>query len=511
MSRLIQLARGVTMNWVAMGVSLVLALLISPFVVHHLGNLAYGVWVLVGSAVNYMGLLDLGLRSSVIRYASKGHAQGNHVESSDTVSAALWLRFWISTLILVIGAGVAVVFTHIFQIPPELRMPTRVALVAIAVRMAVTLSCGVFGGVLAALNRFDLLAAIEILQSALQAVGFVWLLERGQGILAMAIWSLFAAVSVNLLQIVFALRVYPELRIFFQKPARETLHKLWRYSFYVFLVNIAVQLAYYTDNIVVGAFVTTTAVTYYAIGGSLINYGRQIVSSMTTTFAPLASTLEAEGKAKQMRRLLIHGTRAALVVALPIYVALFLRGHTFIRLWMGAQYAPASGRVMQILLISQVFASANTTSGGIAYGMEKHRPMAVWAICEGLSNLILSIILVRKMGIFGVAWGTTIPSLVIHLVFWPPYICKLVDMPVRKYVYQGWIRPALAVLPFGAACYLADRFWPTRHLWQLMVQIAALLPIFGLMLPLLFWKEVKRYWERWTGSRVVHAGALSEG
>jgi O-antigen/teichoic acid export membrane protein len=499
------------MNWVAMAITLVVTLLISPFVVHHLGNLAYGVWVLVGSAANYMGLLDLGLRSSVVRYASKGYARGDHEESSEAVSAALWLRFWMSGLILLLGAGLAAVFTHVFQIPTELALPARMAILAIAFRMAVTLSCGVFGGVLAALNRFDLLATIEILQTGLQTAGFIWLLGKGHGILALAVWSLFAAVAANLLQVFFALRLYPQLRIFFRKPAGKTLDKLWRYSFYVFVVNIATQLVYYTDNVVVGAFVTTTAVTYYAIGGSLINYGRQIVTSMTTTFAPLASTLDAEGKAEQVRRLLIHGTRAALVVALPIYVALFLRGRTFIALWMGPQYAPASGGVMQILLLSQIFATANSTSGGLAYGMEKHRPVAVWAICEGMANLLLSVILVRKIGIFGVAWGTTIPSLVLHLFFWPPYICRLVDMPVRKYVYQSWIRPGLTVVPFGTACYLADRFWQARHLWQFLAQIVALLPIFALTLPLMFWAEVKRYWERWTRTRAVHAGAPSGG
>ena len=511
MGRLVQLARGVTMNWVAMGVTLLVTLMLSPFIVHHLGNIAYGVWVLVGSAVSYMSLLDLGLRSSVVRYASKGYIQGDHAESSDAVSAALWLRFWISGLIVLVGVGLGLVFTRLFQIPPELHTPARLAILAIAFRMAISLSSGVFGGVIAALNRFDLLATIEMLQTGLQAAGFVWLLETGHGILAMALCSLFVAVTASFVQILIALRLYPQLKIFFRRPGRETLQKLWRYSIYVFLVNIATQLVYYTDNVVVGAFLTTAAVTYYAIGGSLINYGRGIVSSMTTTFAPLASTFEAEGSADQMRRLLIHGTRAALVVALPIYVALFLRGSTFIRLWMGPQYAYESGGVLQILLLSQVFAAANTTSGGIAYGMEKHRPLAIWAICEGAANFMLSVFLVRRIGLFGVAWGTTIPSLVVHLVFWPPYVCKLVNMSVRRYVYQSWIRPSVAVVPFGVACYLADRFWLARHLWEFMLQMAVLLPIFAVMLPVLFWSEVRRYWESRIRSRALQAGAPFSG
>src|ERR1700746_3820352 len=113
---------------------------------------------------------------------------------------------------------------------------------------------------------------------------------------------------------------------------------------------------------------------------------------MPTTFTPLASSFEAQGSYENLRRLVIHGTRAALLVSLPIQVALFFRGHTFIRLWMGEQYAQPSGTVMQILLLSVVFSSANTTSAGIVYGMEKHKRIALWATAEGAANLILSVI-----------------------------------------------------------------------------------------------------------------------
>ena len=49
---------------------------------------------------------------------------------------------------------------------------------------------------------------------------------------------------------------------------------------------------------------------------------------------------------------------------------------------MGEQYAQPSGTVMQILLLSVVFSSANTTSGGIVYGMEKHKRIALWAMAR---------------------------------------------------------------------------------------------------------------------------------
>ena len=334
-------------------------------------------------------------------------------------------------------------------------------------------------------------------------------MRSGHGILALSLWELGTSVAANLAIIVFCFRIYPRLRVVFTRPDRDILQKLWSYSSYVFLINLGVQVAYYTDNLVVGAFLSPAAVTLYAIGGVTIGYARQIVASMTTTFAPLASTFEAEGKSKNLQRLLIHGTRAALVVSLPIEVALFFRGETFIRLWMGAQYAHPAATVMKILLLSVVFSSANSTSGGVAYGMEKLKRVTLWAIVEAVANLTLSVILVRQIGIYGVAWGTAIPSVIIEVWLWPRYVCDLVAMPVRTYLWQTWFRTALAVVPFAVACGLVERFWSARNLAIFFLQIAVLLPLLPLSLALVFRDEVRAqigHWER----RRSAAGRLDE-
>jgi O-antigen/teichoic acid export membrane protein len=260
----------------------------------------------------------------------------------------------------------------------------------------------------------------------------------------------------------------------------------------------------------VGAFLSPAAVTLYAIGGVLIGYVRQIVSSMTTTFTPLASSFEAQGSQHNLRRLLVHGTRAALLVSLPIEAGLLFRGHSFIRLWMGDQYAQPSGTVMQILLLSVVFSSANVTSGGIVYGMEKHKRIALWAIVEGAANLILSVILVHRMGIYGVAWGSAIPSVIIELLLWPTYICGLVQIPVKTYIWQAWVRSTLVVAPFAAACAAAERFWPARNLAMFFLQIAALLPLLPLMFWIVFRDEVEPQIRAWLKRRNSPEGLTPE-
>lgn len=488
--RVKRITQNILSNWMALAVSTAIGFFLAPYVVHHLGNVAYGVWVLVASLSAYMGLLDFGLRGAVMRYVSKGNAQGNHAEAQDAVSAALWIRVWISLAVVLAGGVFAQIFPRLFAVPADMQHAARVAILLTAITVSMTLWSGVFAGVLTALHRYDTLSLITISQSACRAAGFVWLLQHGYSFLALAVWELCISFVSCAMLVIAALRHYPQLRLTLRRPTKEVFHKLWTYSFYALLINLAIQVVNYTDNLVVGAFTSTAAVTLYAIGGSLIMYARQIVAAMTTTFGPLASTFEAQGSQRDLQSLLIQGTRAALVVSLPIELALFLRGETFISLWMGPQYGHPSGTVLRILLISLIVCTGSAASGGIVYGMEKHKRLAKWAVLEAAANLGLSIFLVRRIGIYGVAWGTTIPSLIIEVVYWPPYICNLVGMQIRSYLWQTWGRTVLAAVPYGVACYFVERYWPVRNLAFFFLQIAVLLPLFPLALALIYRAEL---------------------
>lgn len=496
--RVKRITQNILSNWMALAVSTAIGFFLAPYIVHHLGNVAYGVWVLVASLSAYMGLLDFGLRGAVMRYVSKGNTQGNHEEAQEAVSAALWIRVWISIAVFVAGAVFAQIFPRLFAVPADMAHAARVAILLTAITVAMNLWCGVFAGVLTALHRYDQLSLVTIFQSGCRAAGIVWLLQHGHGFLALVLWELCTSLVANSSLVVLALRSYPQLRLTLQRPTKEVFRKLWTYSFYALLINLAIQVANYTDNLVVGAFTSAAAVTLYAIGGSLIMYARQIVGAMTTTFAPLASTYEAQGSQQDLRRLLIQGTRAALLVSLPVELALFLRGETFISLWMGPQYAHPSGTVLRILLISLIVSTGSAASGGIVYGMEKHKRLAKWAVLEAATNLGLSIFLVRRIGIYGVAWGTVIPSLIIEVLYWPPYICHLVGMRVGSYLWQTWGRTVLAVVPYAVACYLVEHYWPVQNLAVFFLQIALMLPLFPLTLALVYRDELgviltKRY------------------
>lgn len=490
--RATHIARSVLSNWFATAASMAVAFFLSPFLVHRLGNVAYGVWILAMSSVAYFGLLDLGLRNSVTRFVSKGHTTGDHEGASEMLSAALWVRLQLSALVLVLCGGFAAIFPLMFKVPPELAADARAVVLLMGLSFAIYMSIGVFAGVLSALNRYDLYTLVVLAQLALRVIGVVTVLQTGHGIVAIAGCELFAATVGNILFVYVARRIYPDLKILLKKPSGEILRKLWSYSAYVFLLMVAMQLVYQTDNLVVGAFVSASAVTFYSIGNSLCRYTQQLVAAMTTTFTSAASTFDAAGDTSRLRALYYNGTRATMAFSLPILITLITRGDNFIGVWMGPQYSRTSGTVLTILASALLFSLQNTPATSIAFGVEKHKTVAIWAAGEAIANLTLSISLARIFGLYGVAIGTLVPSLAVNLILWPRYVSQLVGISCREVFLKVWGPVFLCAVPFAAISYAVNAFFPARNMAMFIVQTVALLPIFVLSVGWVFRDSVKR-------------------
>ncbi len=69
------------------------------------------------------------------------------------------------------------------------------------------------------------------------------------------------------------------------------------------------------------------------------------------------------------------------------------------------------------------------------------------------------------MGVVGVAWGTTIPNLGIHLFFWHSYV---LGTPSSTHIFSTWLRPAVAVVPFALFTYAAERWFPAANLLRFL-------------------------------------------
>lgn len=468
--------RNVLANWGGFICSAIISFFLSPFLVHHLGNSAYGVWVLAGSLTGYLGLLNLGVRATVTRYVARFYAESNDREASAVASAALAIFLVVGFVAVLASIVMAAFVMPLFQVPLTFRFAARVILVLAGFNIAVSLLSGVFSGILAALHRFDLMNMIEASNGLLSALVVVVVLSAGKGLIALALVNLLFALVAGVVYAFTAFHIYPALSIRLSKCDVEHLKLIFSFGMFAFLLQLSFNVIFYTDSIVIGAVLSVGLVTYFAIASNLMNYSRMLIGGISTTMTPRAGALEALGQTKDIQQLLLKATRLATLVMLPIALTFLLRGSSFIRLWMGPEYGQQSGHALWILSLALIFVAGDQVATSIMLGISAHRAVVFMICIMALCNLALSIALARRMGIPGVAWGTTLPSLAGSLLFWPWYLHRVLHLRIHEYMFSAWVRPALAVAPFGILTYMIEKLYPANHLLTFFLQIAAILP-----------------------------------
>lgn len=472
--------RNVLANWGGYIFSAGINFVLSPLVVHSLGDSSYGIWILLGSLVGYLGLLDLGVRAAVTRYVARFHAESNHLEATRVASSALVTFSSIGLLATAVAAVLALFVSDIFQIPAELVDAARVVLVLGGVNVAISMVGGVYGGIVAGLQRFDYANIAEVIIGAIRAIAIVVALKTGQGLIALALIQLGASVLRGLASYWLSRRLYPELRAAFSESRRSHLGMIFYFSASVLLLQASSMLILFSDSVVIGASLPIGMVTLFAIAANLTEYARAPISGISQTLTPSASALEADDEGEELVRVLLVGARIATLIVFPIVLTFMLRGGSFIGLWMGPEYADPSGDVLWVLSLALLFAVGYQIVVATMMGISKHDGLVPAFIIEAVCNIVLSVIWLQSYGIIGVAWGTTVPRLVASILFVPWYVSRVLRIPVLTFWFTVWIRPAIAMVPFALASWFVEKCWPSHSLIMYFAQVAVVLPLAAL-------------------------------
>lgn len=464
--------RNIFSNWANVAINLAVAFLLSPFLVHSLGDSGYGLWVLVLSVTGYMGLLDTGLRVSIVKHTAECNARRDAEGLNRVLFTGLSLYGSLSVLVVFLSIVAAVFFDRLFNVSPAEVSTGRVLVFIAGLNVALSLPLGVFGGLLAGLQRYDLLTGASIVVLLIRTGAIVGAIWSGLGLITLG-WIHVAGQVLSGVLMVWAARYqFPALDLTPRRLERATVRTLYGYSGYIVLNNVAMFLLFYSGEVLVGVFVGTAAVTSYAIARSLVQYLSTIIGSMTQVFHPYASDQNERGNASAVGEALRIGTKTSLLIVLPIALAFIIVGPTFIGLWMGPEYVRSAGPILVLLTVPQIAWLSQSTAGNILLGVGRHQLVTTTNFVTGVAGIILALSLVRTFGTVGVAAAMAIPILVSQAVLLPRWTTRAFGIRGTDYFAGAYLGPMLAAVPFGAALFVISRVWPPHHLLTFAVQVA---------------------------------------
>jgi O-antigen/teichoic acid export membrane protein len=471
MSLKIRALKNVASSWGNLAINVAVGFFLYPVILHHLGDEASGLWILIFSLTGYYGIFDFGIRSSLVRYVSKFQATGDKEQLARLVNTSLFTYTCLGVILLVPTVLGSLYVDRLFHIPPAFLKDAQILFFMVGFSLALGFPLGVAGGILEGLQRFYLLNWTGIASTLLRAALIIYVLRHGLGLLSVALITVSLPLVAAAARVVIAQRLL-EIPYAWKYIDRESLRQVVNYGSVTFMIIVAGRLRFKTDAVIIGTFLSAAAITHFSIGARLVDYAGEVVSSLAQIFTPMSSHFHATGNYDQLRKIFISGNRACALVMFPMTVALVVMGKSAIEAWVGQRYI-SSYIVLLIVLIPSTLYQAQSTSNRILFGMSLHKSLAYVVLMEGIANVILSIVLVRPLGIVGDAIGTAIPLLCTSLLFLPRHMCRQLGIPVRKFLVEAYFYPVILCIPMILVLMLMQRSFYAHRYPQLILNLLA--------------------------------------
>jgi O-antigen/teichoic acid export membrane protein len=253
---------------------------------------------------------------------------------------------------------------------------------------------------------------------------------------------------------------YPAVRPRLHHFQLATLSSIMGFSFYVFLLALGGQLAFQTTALVIGRWMTTADVVTFAIPNSLMLILLQFVGGISSVIMPMATNLHTRGETRALRDILFKWTKIAMALAWCVGFFLLVFGPAFLEFWVKKGYTAESGSVLRILMVSYlVLVPVRGVAVPMLMGIGEAKWLTIATLAAGVLNLILSVLWVGPYGLYGAAWATFVPNVLLAAAMtW--LVCRTLNVRVIDYVSAT---VPLALL--GGFAGLAILEWWER-LWQ---------------------------------------------
>jgi len=479
MSKVRTYARNLLANWVGYGANLAVMFFVSPFIVHSLGDTAYGVWSLLVSLSGYLGLVELGTRAALGRHITFYLGRKDIPKVNGFINTAMTFFLLAGLGLLAAAAVLGVFFDSLFtKVPTELVGSARLVILLVAGQLWLLLLMAAFAQVLIAFERFDLINVLGLSLLAVRTAGIVGVLRVGGGIVELAVAQFSCSAIEALITGLLARRVFPEMRLRLRLATKALFWELFGYGFWAFLGGIAMNLIWWTQTVVITVLLGPAMVTFYAIPLMLINHGRGIIGEISNILGPQTIKASGAGDFAELRWIWSWGSKIAMFVGIPLLTGLIVFGTEFIALWMGPAYRPC-GLILILLTIPQFFVQAIRPGGNIIAGLGYVRFAAVVTLLQGVANLALTLtfVMVWGLGLPGVALGTFVP-MVLFNVWMVHVILGWIRFPAVDFLRNYVLRWCLCTAMFAAACYAINLVPCEPRWWSFFLKVIVAAMVF---------------------------------
>jgi O-antigen/teichoic acid export membrane protein len=477
-----RIGKNIFFNLMGFAWPLVLGFVVTPVVRNHLGDDLYGIWALTLNLTGYFYLLNA-FQGAGTKYLAEFHA----VDDMERVEKLTNTTLVYYVVIGVAGAAACFFASHFIVSDIFKILPAHFEQAVLAFRLT---SLGILfmvltwwgSGIIAGLMRYDWLAWILIIQTTISSLGSIVAALMGWGVIGVVIANV-AGLGMNSLTCFWVIRrLLPEIRLRLAFDGT-VFRRVIGYSLITTLIMLLGLVMTQLDQTLLGAWISTSAVTLYNIP---LNLARKIQFACNKTaevIFPETSRLNSIGDQTALRSLFLKSLKLNLVSILLLSVPLFLFAPEILYYWIAPDFSEKAALIMRLLVLTYAMLSLTAVPSLFVNGLGFPQFNLVLALIPGTLSLLGYIVLIPRLGVLGACWANLIANAVTTVIFVPVMNFRFLKVPGKMILRTSILKPVLV----GVITSVVFYFVKGLHggLWIFLVELGMTFCVFILLTMLL--------------------------
>lgn len=369
--------------------------------VRFLGDIEYGLYIMLGSLAAYVSIFDFGLNNTISRYIAKYRAENDREKESNLLFISLSFYILISVIILILGFMINTRLTlFIPNIAPEYIGLAKTLFLLLIINIAITLPINSFSAILVGYERFVFTKTVSLLRILAIPVLSVPCLYFGGSSVTVVVVTAVTNLFAGILNAYYSIRKCGiKIKLYYYDKV--LVKEIILYSFFIFIGIISDQLFYNAGNIVLGIVKGPENVTLFGVSMQLTQYLVAIAAAFTGVYLPKATMIVLE-KTAEISDFFSKISRNLAVVLLCVLFGYLTVGREFIYFWLEDKLNDVYV-VSLIIIVPTIWTLTRTLGLSIVQAMNKHKFRSILLLIRSVFCLIVSYFAARAYGSYGVA------------------------------------------------------------------------------------------------------------
>ena len=414
-------------SYIQLFVSILIAILLTPYMISKLGEELYGYWILLNSILIYLNLSNLGFGTTLLKEAS--HINDIHLLSK-YISTMFFFFLVIAFCILLLSFYFIGHLDTVFLIPHALLSIAETTFIIFLMTFFISFVSSIFQTILFAKGYFHIQAFIGTVQALFSAFFIAFILSMDYQIVEISLvnWSITILFSFIMYLIA---KTYVSFHISFQYFDFDILKKMFSPSIHYFIVAATATIILYSDNIIISSYIGLSSVAIYAIGYKIVDISQKLLFKVVDVMIPDIAKLYSEKEYHIIYRLHNKVLLYSTMLGTLGYGFLFIFGIDIIELWVGKQYT-LDPNIFNVFVFFGFWHTWVHVSAVFNVAMGNHKYPSYMGIANAILNVILSIILLKFYGLMGVALGTLVSHIITNGWFSNYWFYKTMQIKMQK-------------------------------------------------------------------------------